>query len=232
MQLKTLEIVGFKSFANRTVLHFDQGTTGIVGPNGSGKSNISEAIRWALGEQSAKSLRGDKMADVIFAGSATRHPLNRATVTLTFDNQDHTLADQHDEVEVQRVLYRDGTSGFQLNQKACRLKDIVSLFMDSGLGRESFSIISQGKIAAIFNSKPEERRGIIEETAGVALYKQRKHEAALQLKTTAANLERVADIVTELGQQMAPLKAQSSIATDYLRQKKQLDQVTKTLLSS
>jgi chromosome segregation protein len=230
VQLKTLEIVGFKSFANRTVLHFDHGTTGIVGPNGSGKSNISEAIRWALGEQSAKSLRGDKMADVIFAGSATRHPLNRATVTLTFDNQDHTLSDQHDEVEVQRILYRDGSSAFKLNQKSCRLKDIVNLFMDSGLGRESFSIISQGKIAAIFNSKPEDRRGFIEETAGVALYKQRKHEAELQLKTTAANLERVSDIVTELAQQMEPLKEQSSIATDYLQQKKQLDQVTKTLL--
>ncbi|MFC6168973.1 chromosome segregation protein SMC [Loigolactobacillus jiayinensis] len=230
MQLKTLEINGFKSFADKTVIQFDHGITGIVGPNGSGKSNITEAIRWALGEQSAKSLRGGKMPDIIFAGSNTRKPLNRAEVSLTFDNSDHQLPVDYAEVKVTRVLYRDGTSAFYLNQKSCRLKDIVNLFMDSGLGRESFSIISQGKIAAIFNSKPADRRGIIEEAAGVVQYKQRKKEADSQLNATADNLHRVADIIAELGQQVEPLKEQSSLAKDYLQQKKQLDQVTKTLL--
>lgn len=230
MQLKTLEINGFKSFADKTVIQFDHGITGIVGPNGSGKSNITEAIRWALGEQSAKSLRGGKMPDIIFAGSSERKPLNRAEVTLTFDNSDHQLKSDYDEVSVTRILYRDGTSAFYLNQKSCRLKDIVNLFMDSGLGRESFSIISQGKIAAIFNSKPEDRRGIIEEAAGVVKYKQRKKEADSQLSATADNLHRVSDIIAELAQQVEPLKEQSSLAKDYLQQKKQLDQITKTLL--
>nr|SFZ88162.1 Chromosome partition protein smc [Loigolactobacillus rennini] len=230
MQLKTLEISGFKSFADKTTIQFDHGITGIVGPNGSGKSNITEAIRWALGEQSAKNLRGGKMPDIIFAGSNARKPLNRAEVSLTFDNQDHQLKSDYDEVNVSRVLYRDGTSTFYLNQKSCRLRDIVNLFMDSGLGRESFSIISQGKIAAIFNSKPAQRRGIIEEAAGVVKYKQRKKEADNQLTETAANLNRVSDIISELAQQVEPLKKQSSLAKDYLRQKKQLDQVSKTLL--
>ncbi|MFD1318986.1 chromosome segregation protein SMC [Loigolactobacillus zhaoyuanensis] len=230
MELKTLEINGFKSFADKTVIKFDHGITGIVGPNGSGKSNITEAIRWALGEQSAKSLRGGKMPDIIFAGSSERKPLNRAEVTLEFDNQDHQLKSDYDQISVTRVLYRDGTSAFYLNQKSCRLKDIVNLFMDSGLGRESFSIISQGKIAAIFNSKPEDRRGIIEEAAGVVKYKQRKKEADSQLLATADNLHRVSDIIAELAQQVEPLKEQSSLAKDYLQQKKQLDEITKTLL--
>ncbi|ANK63035.1 chromosome segregation protein SMC [Loigolactobacillus backii] len=230
MQLKTLEINGFKSFADKTVINFNSGITGIVGPNGSGKSNITEAIRWALGEQSAKSLRGGKMPDVIFAGSSARKPLNRAEVTLTFSNHDHALKTSFEEVSVMRSLYRDGTSAFYINQKPCRLKDIVNLFMDSGLGRESFSIISQGKIAAVFNSKPEDRRGIIEEAAGVVKYKQRKHEATGQLDETAVNLNRVADIIVELKDQVEPLKEQSSLAKDYLAQKKQLDEVTKTLL--
>nr|WP_054723073.1 AAA family ATPase [Lacticaseibacillus nasuensis] len=176
MQLKQLTINGFKSFADKTTIEFVSGLTGIVGPNGSGKSNITEAIRWALGEQSAKSLRGEKMGDVIFAGTANRPPLNRAEVVMTFDNSDGYLKEQPATVAITRRLYRDGESDFLINNQAVRLKDIVDLFMDSGLGKESFSFISQGRVEAIFNSKPEERRGILEEAAGVLKYKQQKNQ--------------------------------------------------------
>ena len=162
MKLKTLKLSGFKSFADKTTIEFQDGMTGIVGPNGSGKSNIIEALRWVLGEQSAKSLRGAKMPDVIFAGSQTRAPLNRAEVELEFDNSDRFLQIDSDQVTITRRIYRNGESEFLINHKNVRLRDIVELFMDTGLGRESFSIISQGKVEAIFNSRPEDRRVLLE----------------------------------------------------------------------
>lgn len=223
MKLKSLTLTGFKSFADKTVIDFQPGVTGIVGPNGSGKSNITEAIRWGLGEQSAKSLRGGKMADVIFAGTSVRAPLNRAEVVLTFDNSDHLLPQQPATVEVIRRLYRDGTSEFWLNGRQVRLRDIVDLFLDTGLGKESFSIISQGRVEKIFNSKPEERRVIVEELAGVLKYKQEKKQAQQELAGTQEHLTRVVDIITELKAQREPLKEQASIARDYQHQKKQYD---------
>ncbi|MGM9900902.1 chromosome segregation protein SMC [Latilactobacillus sakei] len=230
MQLKSLVLSGFKSFADKTEINFSDGLTGIVGPNGSGKSNITEAIRWAMGEQSAKSLRGEKMPDIIFAGTDLRPQMNRAEVTLNFDNSDHYLNQELDNVTLTRRLFRNGDSEFYLNQKICRLKDIVNLFMDSGLGRESFSIISQGRVEAIFNSKPEDRRNIIEEAAGVLKYKQQKKKAQSELDQTDENLSRIADIVYELKGQVEPLKEQSSIAQDYLEQKAQFNALHQQLL--
>ena len=171
MKLKALTLNGFKSFADKTKIEFQPGMTGIVGPNGSGKSNIIEALRWVLGEQSVKSLRGGKMPDVIFAGSQTRAPLNRAEVVIELDNSDGFLKQQPPELVITRRIYRNGESEFLINQKKVRLREIVDLFMDTGLGRESFSIISQGRVEAIFNSKPLERRVLIEEVAGVLKYK-------------------------------------------------------------
>ncbi|WP_251933731.1 chromosome segregation protein SMC [Latilactobacillus sakei] len=230
MQLKSLVLSGFKSFADKTEINFSDGLTGIVGPNGSGKSNITEAIRWAMGEQSAKSLRGEKMPDIIFAGTDLRPQMNRAEVTLNFDNSDHYLNQELDNVTLTRRLFRNGDSEFYLNQKSCRLKDIVNLFMDSGLGRESFSIISQGRVEAIFNSKPEDRRNIIEEAAGVLKYKQQKKKAQSELDQTDENLSRISDIVYELKGQVEPLKEQSSIAQDYLEQKAQFNALHQQLL--
>ncbi|MDR7923327.1 chromosome segregation protein SMC [Latilactobacillus sakei subsp. sakei] len=230
MQLKSLVLSGFKSFADKTEINFSDGLTGIVGPNGSGKSNITEAIRWAMGEQSAKSLRGEKMPDIIFAGTDLRPQMNRAEVTLNFDNSDHYLNQELDNVTLTRRLFRNGDSEFYLNQKSCRLKDIVNLFMDSGLGRESFSIISQGRVEAIFNSKPEDRRNIIEEAAGVLKYKRQKKKAQSELDQTDENLSRIADIVYELKGQVEPLKEQSSIAQDYLEQKAQFNALHQQLL--
>ncbi|KRL00726.1 chromosome segregation protein SMC [Liquorilactobacillus capillatus] len=223
MKLKSLVINGFKSFADKTEINFQPGMTAIVGPNGSGKSNIIEAIRWVLGEQSAKSLRGGKMPDVIFAGSAARAALNRAEVLITFDNHDRYLKIMSDEVTVARRIYRDGNSEFLINGKQVRLKDIINLFIDTGLGRESFSIISQGRVEAIFNSKPQERRTIIEEVAGVSKYKKEKQKAEDELTETEDHLERIADIITELEKQREPLKRQSSVAKDYMAQKKAFD---------
>jgi chromosome segregation protein len=218
MQLKALTLNGFKSFADKTTIEFDHGLTGIVGPNGSGKSNITEAIRWALGEQSAKSLRGERMGDVIFAGTAQRPPLNRAEVTLTFNNEDAYLKEQPAEVTVTRRLFRNGESDFLINNRQVRLRDVVEMFMDSGLGRESFAFISQGRVEAIFNSKPEDRRGIFEEAAGVLKYKTQKQKAQAQLQETSDNLARVFDIVHELSGRMEPLAEQASIAQDYQQQ--------------
>lgn len=223
MKLKSLTINGFKSFADKTEINFQPGITGIVGPNGSGKSNIIEALRWVLGEQSAKSLRGNRMPDVIFAGSATRAPLNRAEVSIEFDNSDHFLKDQPSELSITRRIYRSGESEFLLNNKKVRLKDIVNLFMDTGLGKESFSVISQGRVESIFNSKPEERRVLIEETAGILKYKKEKERAQKELAQTTDHLDRVTDILTELKRQREPLEQQASIARDYLEQKKQYD---------
>ena len=231
MPLKSLIINGFKSFADKTTITFTQGITGIVGPNGSGKSNITEAIRWVMGEQSAKSLRGSHMPDVIFAGSAIRPPLNRAEVTLVFDNQDHELPVDRATVTITRRLFRDGASEFYLNQKACRLRDITDLFLDSGLGKASFSIISQGRVEEIFNSKPEERRTIIEEVAGVYKYKQQKKQAEAELAVTEENLNRVADIHDELAERVEPLRKQASLARDYQQQKAKYDQLDQQILA-
>ena len=225
MFLKRLDIVGFKSFAERIAVDFVPGVTAVVGPNGSGKSNITDAIRWVLGEQSAKSLRGSKMEDIIFAGSDSRKPLNFAEVTLTLDNEDQSLPIDYNEVSVTRRVFRSGESEFLINKQSCRLKDIIELFMDSGLGREAFSIISQGKVEEILNSKPEERRTIFEEAAGVLKYKLRKKKAEGKLTETEENLNRVNDILFELEGQIEPLKIQASMAKDYLEQKEELEKV-------
>ncbi|MGY4112149.1 chromosome segregation protein [Aeribacillus sp. SP014] len=231
MFLKRLDIVGFKSFADRISVDFAGGVTAVVGPNGSGKSNITEAIRWVLGEQSAKSLRGSKMEDIIFAGSDTRKRLNMAEVTLTLDNGDQFLPIDYHEVSVTRRVYRTGESEFFINKQSCRLKDIIDLFMDSGLGKEAFSIISQGKVEEILSAKPEDRRTIFEEAAGVLKYKTRKKKAEIKLAETEENLNRVQDILYELNAQIEPLKMQASIAKDYLDKKEELKQHEVALLA-
>lgn len=223
MFLKRLDVVGFKSFAERVNIEFVQGVTAVVGPNGSGKSNITDAIRWVLGEQSAKSLRGAKMEDIIFAGSDSRKAQNFAEVTLTLDNEDQFLPLDYNEVSITRRVYRSGDSEFLINKQSCRLKDIVDLFMDSGLGREAFSIISQGKVEEILNSKAEDRRSIFEEAAGVLKYKLRKKKAESKLHETQENLNRVSDIVHELESQVEPLKIQASLAKDFLQKKEELE---------
>ncbi|MBM7571792.1 chromosome segregation protein SMC [Aquibacillus albus] len=230
MFLKRLDTVGFKSFAERISVDFVTGVTAVVGPNGSGKSNITDAIRWVLGEQSARSLRGSKMEDIIFQGSDSRKALNVAEVTLTLDNSDQTLPIEYDEVSVTRRVYRSGESEFLINKQACRLKDIVDLFMDSGLGREAFSIISQGKVEEILSSKAEERRTIFEEAAGVLKYKNRKEKAEYKLAETQENLNRVEDIIYEIESQLDPLKEQAAVATDYLQKKDQLKEQEISLL--
>ncbi|SEQ59431.1 condensin subunit Smc [Virgibacillus subterraneus] len=230
MYLKRLESVGFKSFAERINVDFVPGVTAVVGPNGSGKSNITDAIRWVLGEQSARSLRGSKMEDIIFQGSDSRKPLNVAEVTLVLDNSDQALPLDYEEVSVTRRVYRSGESEFYINKQACRLKDIVELFMDSGLGREAFSIISQGKVEEILSSKAEERRTIFEEAAGVLKYKQRKKKAEYKLAETQENLNRVEDIIYEIEQQIDPLEEQAETAKKYLDKKEQLKQQEISLL--
>ncbi|WP_078430696.1 chromosome segregation protein SMC [Alkalihalobacterium alkalinitrilicum] len=230
MFLKRFEVMGFKSFADRMTIEFDSGVTAVVGPNGSGKSNISDGIRWVLGEQSAKSLRGSKMEDIIFAGSDTRKPLNFAEITLVLDNQDQHLAIDYTEVSVTRRVYRSGESEYQLNKQTCRLKDIVDLFMDSGLGKEAFSIIGQGKVEEILSSKAEDRRVIFEEAAGVLKYKNRKLKAEKKLWETQENLNRVEDILHELEGQIEPLRIQSSVAKDFLQKKEELKEVEVALM--
>ncbi|MEI5906144.1 chromosome segregation protein SMC [Bacillus spongiae] len=222
MFLKRLDVVGFKSFAERIAVEFVPGVTAVVGPNGSGKSNITDAIRWVLGEQSAKSLRGGKMEDIIFAGSDSRKSLNFAEVTLTLDNEDEFLPIDYNEISITRRVFRTGESEYLINKQTCRLKDIVDLFMDSGLGREAFSIISQGKVEEILNSKAEGRRAIFEEAAGVLKYKHRKKKAETKLGETQENLNRVNDILHELESQVEPLRIQASIAKDFLDKKDEL----------
>lgn len=222
MQLRKIILKGFKSFPEKTVLEFNEGVTAIVGPNGSGKSNIIEAIRWVMGEQSAKILRGNRMNDVIFSGTNERKALNIAEVELVLDNSDQYLNVEFEEVSVLRRISRSGDSTYMINKQECRLKDIVDLFMDSGLGKESFSIISQGQVEAIFNSKPEERRGIFEEAAGVYKYKVRKRDAEKKLDQTQENLDRVQDILYELESQVEPLRKQADIAQSYLDQREKL----------
>lgn len=222
MYLKRLESVGFKSFAERINVEFVPGLTAVVGPNGSGKSNITDAIRWVLGEQSVRSLRGAKMEDIIFQGSDSRNPLNVAEVVLTLDNSSKELPIDYDEVSITRRVYRSGMSEFYINKQACRLKDIVELFMDSGLGRDAFSIIGQGEVEEILSSKADERRTIFEEAAGVLKYKQRKQKAEYKLAETEENLFRIEDIMHEIEQQLSPLRKQASTAETYVTYKKQL----------
>ncbi|WP_142826579.1 chromosome segregation protein SMC [Planococcus soli] len=231
MFLKRLEVIGFKSFADRIGIDFVPGVTAVVGPNGSGKSNVTDAIRWVLGEQSAKSLRGAKMEDVIFAGSDSRKPLNFAEVTLILDNTDGRVPLDYSEVSVTRRVFRSGESAYLLNKQNCRLKDITDLFMDSGLGKEAFSIISQGRVDEILNSKAEERRSIFEEAAGVLKYKQRKKKAEVKLNETDENLSRVLDILHELDGRMEPLQIQASTARDYLDMNEQLKDADIALLA-
>lgn len=231
MFLKRLEVMGFKSFADRIGIDFVPGVTAVVGPNGSGKSNVTDAIRWVLGEQSAKSLRGAKMEDVIFSGSDSRKPLNFAEVTLILDNADGRVPLDYSEVSVTRRVFRSGESAYLLNKQNCRLKDITDLFMDSGLGKEAFSIISQGRVDEILNSKAEERRSIFEEAAGVLKYKQRKKKAEVKLNETDENLNRVLDILHELDGRMEPLQIQASTARDYLDMNEQLKDADIALLA-
>lgn len=216
MKLKKLELYGFKSFAQRTEIVFDEGITGIVGPNGSGKSNIGDAVRWVLGEQSAKTLRGASMSDVIFNGTQKRKPLSYCEVSLVFDNDDHALAMEAAEVMVTRRVYRNGESEYYLNRTACRLKDVVDLFRDTGIGKEGYSIIGQGRIDEILSRKSEDRRQVFEEAAGIVKFKARKEEADKKLQRTLENLERVDDILDELMKRLKPLEEQSRNARVYL----------------
>ena len=216
MYLKEIEIQGFKSFADKTKVVFDQGVTAVVGPNGSGKSNITESLRWALGESSVKNLRGGKMPDVIFAGTESRKPLNYASVVVTLDNQDDFIKDAGQEIKVERHIYRTGDSEYKIDGKKVRLRDIHDLFLDTGLGRDSFSIISQGKVEEIFNSKPEERRAIFEEAAGVLKYKTRRKETESKLQQTQDNLDRLEDIIYELDNQIKPLEKQAATARKFI----------------
>ncbi|MCY7088628.1 chromosome segregation protein SMC [Streptococcus oralis] len=216
MYLKEIEIQGFKSFADKTKVVFDQGVTAVVGPNGSGKSNITESLRWALGESSVKSLRGGKMPDVIFAGTESRKPLNYASVVVILDNEDGFIKDAGQVIKVERHIYRSGDSEYRIDGKKVRLRDVHDLFLDTGLGRDSFSIISQGKVEEIFNSKPEERRAIFEEAAGVLKYKTRRKETESKLQQTQDNLDRLEDIIYELDNQIKPLAKQAENARKFL----------------
>jgi len=215
--LKSLEIQGFKSFPDKISLTFDKGLTAVVGPNGSGKSNIGDSVRWVLGEQSTKTLRGNKMEDVIFSGTVARKPMGFAAVTLNIDNSDHTLADMEDEVAITRKLYRSGDSEYMINGRQCRLKDINELFMDTGLGRDGYSIIGQGRIAEIVGAKSNERRDIFEEAAGISKFRYKKLEAERKLTAAQENLLRLTDILTELESRVGPLKTQSEKAQKFLK---------------
>ena len=226
MYLKSLEIQGFKSFPDKISLTFDKGLTAVVGPNGSGKSNIGDSVRWVLGEQSTKTLRGNKMEDVIFSGTVARKPMGFAAVTLNIDNTDKTLADMEDEVAVTRKLYRSGESEYMINGRQCRLKDINELFMDTGLGRDGYSIIGQGRIAEIVGAKSSERRDIFEEAAGISKFRYKKLEAERKLSAAQENLVRLTDILSELESRVGPLKTQSEKAEKFIKlaeQKKRLE---------
>lgn len=222
MYLKSIEIHGFKSFANRIKLDFHNGITGIVGPNGSGKSNVADAVRWVLGEQRARQLRGGSMQDVIFSGTELRKPLGFAYVAITLDNSDHALSIDFEEVTVSRRLYRSGESEYMINNSPCRLKDINELFYDTGIGKEGYSIIGQGQIDQILSSKPEDRRNLFDEAAGIVKFKLRKETAIKKLEDEKLNLTRITDILTELEKQLEPLEKQSEIAKIYLKNKERL----------
>ena len=232
LHLERIEMSGFKSFADKTVIEFDEGVTAVVGPNGSGKSNLSEAVRWVLGEQSAKNLRGKKMDDIVFAGSQTRKPVNIAEVTLILNNEDGFLPLEFSEVSITRRYNRNGDSDCFINKKPCRLKDITELLMDSGIGKDSFSMISQGKVEQIFQNKPEDRRVIFEEAAGVARYKNRKTSAERKLSQTEEHLNRVEDILHEINSQLAPLEIQRKTALDFQEKKTLLSEIEIALTAS
>ena len=233
MYLKKIIAQGFKSFADNTIIDLENNIAGIVGPNGSGKSNVVDAVRWVLGEQSVKSLRGDgNMTDVIFSGSKSRKAMNSASVTLIFNNSDNYLNIAFEEVSIKRRLYTDGTNEFYLNGEKCRLKDINNLLMDSGIAKESFNIISQGKIDDILSSKPENRRVIFEEAAGVLKYKKRKEEALRKLDKTNDNMERINDIIKELEVQVEPLREQKIKAEEYINLSEELKELEISLVAN
>ena len=222
MYLKSIEVQGFKSFANKIVFDFHNGITGIVGPNGSGKSNVADAVRWVLGEQRIKQLRGGSMQDVIFAGTENRKPLSYASVAITLDNSDHQLPIEYEEVTVARKLYRSGESEYLINGSTCRLKDVNELFYDTGIGKEGYSIIGQGQIDKILSGKPEERRELFDEAAGIVKFKRRKNMSVKKLEDERQNLVRVNDILSELEKQKGPLERQSEVAKEYLKKKEEL----------
>ena len=217
MYLKALKLHGFKSFADPTTLLFEPGVTAVVGPNGCGKSNIADAIRWVLGEQSAKALRGGKMQDVIFEGADTRKPAQLCEVSLLLTECEKQLGSEFHEIEITRRVYRDGQGEYLFNGQACRLKDIHKLFMDTGVGRTSYSIMAQGQIDQVLSSKPEERRAVFEEAAGITKYKSQRREAMGKLALTDQNLARVSDVVGEVSRQIGSLKRQASKAMRYKR---------------
>ena len=225
MYLKRLELQGFKSFADRTVLEFMPGITTVIGPNGSGKSNISDAIRWVLGEQSMKSLRGTKSLDIIFAGTQNRKSLGFAEASLVFDNSDGALPIEYTEVTVTRKIYRSGETGYFINKTPCRLKDVLELFMDTGIGKDGYSIIGQGKIDEILSNKSEDRRHIFEEAAGIVKYRVRKAESEKKLEHTKVNLLRINDILSEIETNIDPLKIQSEKAKKYLNLREELKNI-------
>ena len=222
MYLKSVEIQGFKSFANKIVFSFESGITGIVGPNGSGKSNVADAVRWVLGEQSAKQLRGGNMQDVIFAGTELRKPLGFAYVAITLDNSDHKLDIDFEEVTVSRRLFRSGESEYMINGSTCRLRDISELFFDTGIGKDGYSIIGQGQVDKILNGKPEERRELFDEAAGITKFKRRKGLALKKLESERESLVRVNDILTELEKQVGPLERQAKVAKEFLSLREEL----------
>ena len=224
MHLKRLEMIGFKSFADRSELEFVPGVTAIVGPNGSGKSNVTDGIRWVLGEQSVKLLRGAKMEDVIFSGSETRKPVGYCEVSLTLDNSDHQLNIDFSEVTITRRVYRSGESEYAINRRSCRLKDITELFMDTGIGKEAYSMIGQGRIDDILSTKSEDRRAIFEEAAGIVKYKTRKREAERKLEATEQNLERIRDLISELENTVGPVAEQAEKARRYKELRSRLEQ--------
>ena len=222
MYLKSIEIHGFKSFANKITFNFNNGITGIVGPNGSGKSNVADAVRWVLGEQSVKQLRGSSMQDVIFSGTELRKPMGYAYVSITLDNSDHALPIAYEEVTVSRRVYRSGESEYLINGSTSRLKDIKEMFYDTGIGKEGYSIIGQGQIDKILSGKPEERRELFDEAAGIVKFKRRKDAAIKKLENERNNLVRVRDILGVLEEQVEPLAKQAEVAKDYLKKKEDL----------
>ena len=222
MYLKSIEVQGFKSFANKIKFEFHEGITGIVGPNGSGKSNVADAVRWVLGEQRVKQLRGGTMQDVIFSGTENRKPLSYASVAITLNNSDHQLPVDYEEVTVTRKLYRSGESEYLINGASCRLKDINEMFYDTGIGKEGYSIIGQGQIDKILSGKPEERRELFDEAAGIVKFKRRKALSLKKLDEERQNLTRVNDILSELEKQIGPLQKQSEVAREYLKKKEEL----------
>ena len=222
MYLKSIEVHGFKSFANKLVFEFHNGITGIVGPNGSGKSNVADAVRWVLGEQSAKQLRGSNMQDIIFSGTEARKPQSYAYVALTITNEDHRLAVPYEEVQVARRVYRSGESEYLINGASCRLKDVQEMFFDTGIGKEGYSIIGQGQVDKILSGKPEERRELFDEAAGIVKFKKRKAKTEKDLEAERQNMIRVNDILMELEKQVGPLERQSEKAKEFLRLKEEL----------